>query len=53
MTVLAMKEIGEKNITEDEIISIRKTLSEAIDIDEIRKDMLLAPQWMQKFLRGI
>lgn len=53
MVVLAMKEIGANNITEAEINSIRKTLSSAEDLDTIRKDILHAPQWIQKHLHNI
>lgn len=51
LVVMAMKEIGEKKITEEEIKYITNLLQQAEDIDNIRQDLLSAPSWIRKKLK--
>ena len=50
MVVLALKEIGEENITEEIISSLKEVLSKEKKQDLIRHDYNLAPQWIRKKL---
>lgn len=48
--VSAMREIGEKNITDDEIARIRKACS-SIEKKTFESDLRLAPEWISKALK--
>lgn len=50
LVVMAMKEIGEKHISENEVVHLAKLLRESDDSDAIRQDMLTAPSWIRKKL---
>ena len=51
--VSAMREIGEKNITDDEIARIRKACS-SVEKKTFESDLRLAPEWISKALkRGV
>lgn len=51
IAVLAMREIGEKNITMEEVEHIRQLLLSSPEIETIKQDYLIAPQWMRKKLK--
>lgn len=48
--VSAMREIGEKNITEEEISKIKKLCS-SVKKDTFESDLRLAPEWISKALK--
>lgn len=51
MAVLAMKEIGEKNITTEEIEHIKRILLSSTEYELIKKDYLIAPRWIRRVLK--
>ena len=53
LIVSAMKEIGEKNINDDTILSIKEILAKEQDKEALRQDLLIAPQWVRKKLNAI
>lgn len=53
LVVLAMKEIGEEKINDDIISKIKEILSKEENQELIRKDFLIAPQWIRRKLNGI
>lgn len=53
LVVLAMKEIGEEKINDDIISKIKEILSKEENQDLIKKDFLIAPQWIRRKLNGI
>ena len=53
LIVSAMKEIGEKNINDDTILSIKEILAKEQDKEALRQDFLIAPQWVRKKLNAI
>jgi hypothetical protein len=52
LVIQALRHIGMKNITPNQIEILQKTLSKA-DKNQLSKDRLNAPLWMQKFLKAI
>lgn len=51
--VSAMREIGEKNITEDEVSRVKKLCS-SVNKETLESDLRLAPEWISKALkRGV
>lgn len=50
LAVSAMKEIGENNITDNDIIIIKNAIAKHENQDEIRHDYNLAPGWIRKKL---
>lgn len=49
LAVSAMREIGEDNITHEQIQIIRQTI-QAVSIDKFNHDVALAPAWIRKIL---
>jgi hypothetical protein len=52
LVIQALRHIGMKNITPSQIELLQKTLSKA-DKNQLSKDRLDAPLWMQRFLKAI
>lgn len=53
LVVSAMREIGEKKINEEIIQKIEDILSKEKNKENIKKDFLIAPQWIRKKLKSI
>ena len=53
LIVSAMKEIGEKNINDDIILKIKEIISKEQNQEMIKRDFLVAPQWIRKNLNMI
>ena len=51
MAVLAMKEIGEKNITPEEVEHIKQILLASSELELIQQDYLIAPRWIRRVLK--
>ena len=52
MIVFALREIGEKALTEEMISRIRRILS-TVPADDFHADIRLAPEWIQKNLMDL
>lgn len=50
LVVSAMKEMGEENINDDVVLKLKKILAKETNQELIRKDFLIAPQWIRKKL---
>lgn len=53
LIIQALKEIGKENIGSTEITTLKAYLNQAQDRDHIPKDLLLAPQWIQKIVKPL
>ena len=51
LAVLAMREIGEKNITKTEIRKIKKLIREQVSEQDFKHDIVLAPTWIKTILQ--
>lgn len=51
LAVLAMREIGEKNITEVQKGVIKNMLTEHVSEEDFRHDIVLAPTWIKQILQ--
>lgn len=51
LAVLAMREIGEKNITKTEIRKIKKLIREHVSEQDFKHDIVLAPTWIKTILQ--
>lgn len=51
LAVLAMREIGEKNITENQKEIIKKMITEHVSEQEFNHDIVLAPTWIKTILQ--
>lgn len=51
LAVLAMREIGEKAITEAQTGKIRSMITELVSEDDFKHDIVLAPTWVKKILQ--
>lgn len=51
LSVLAMREIGEKNITESQKETIRKMITEHVSEQDFNHDIVLAPTWVKTILQ--
>lgn len=51
LAVLAMREIGEKNITENQKEIIKKMITEYVSEQEFNHDIVLAPTWIKTILQ--
>jgi len=51
MVVMAMREIGENAITEDQIVKIKNIITSSVLEDEFNHDIVLAPIWVRKILQ--
>ncbi len=49
----ALKNLGEKNISKQEIVQIRKLIDNEKRIDQFKLDVLLMPIWMRKLITNI
>ena len=49
----ALKSLGEKNISKQEIVQIRKLIDNEKRIDQFKLDVLLMPIWMRKLITNI
>lgn len=50
LVVCAMKEIGEHNITEEHLVTIKEVMARYGDQDAIKRDFNMAPGWIRKKL---
>lgn len=50
MVVTALKQIGEKKVSESEILHVKKLMQEFPDQDALKNDYNLAPIWIKKAL---
>ncbi len=53
LLVQAMKDIGEKNISDEDISVISSYMRNAKDKDMFQGDLLIAPQWIQNIVKPI
>lgn len=51
LAVLAMREIGEKTITDNQKEMIKKMITEHVSEQEFNHDIVLAPTWVKKILQ--
>ncbi len=51
LAVLAMREIGEKLITEEQTAKIKKMITEHVTVQDFKHDIVLAPTWVKKILQ--
>lgn len=51
LAVLAMREIGEKTITEDQKHTIKRMISEHVSEQDFSHDIVLAPTWIKTILQ--
>ena len=51
LSVMAMREIGEKNITEEQFASIKRIITDNVSKEEFSHDIVLAPTWVKKLLQ--
>ena len=51
LAVLAMREIGEKNITKDQLEVIKKMITEHVSEQDFNHDIVLAPTWIKTILQ--
>lgn len=49
----ALKSLGEKNISKQEIVQIRKLIDKEKRIEQFKLDVLLMPIWMRKLITNI
>lgn len=49
--VLAMREIGEKLITEEQIAKIKNMITEHVSEQDFNHDIVLAPTWIKMILQ--
>ena len=53
LAVSAMKEIGENNIDDNTILTIKEVLAKEPNQEMVKQDFLIAPQWVRKKLNII
>lgn len=53
LVVQALKDLEAENVGERELAALHQYLSNAQDKDTFQKDILLAPQWIQNFVKPI
>lgn len=53
LIIQALKELGKDNIGQSEISQLKSYIAQAKDRNLIPEDLLLAPQWIQKFLKPL
>ena len=51
LAVLAMREIGEKLITEEQTAKIKKMITNHVSEQDFNHDIILAPTWVRKILQ--
>ncbi len=51
LAVLAMREIGEKSITEEQITKLKKLIEEHVSEQDFNHDIVLAPTWIKMILQ--
>lgn len=49
--VQAMRSIGERNVTEEDVRRVRQLLAETPETETIEHDLLLAPVWMRELIK--
>ena len=49
----ALKSLGEKNISKQEIVQIRKLIDNEKRMEQFKLDILLMPIWMRKLITNI
>jgi hypothetical protein len=50
LIIQALKAIGEKNVSEEQIEKIQKIINDSQERELIYKNLLNAPVWMRKFI---
>ena len=48
---MAMREIGEDAITEEQIAKIKNIITDSVSEDEFNHDIVLAPIWVRRILQ--
>ena len=51
LVVMAMREIGEENLTNVQLTEIKKTIANSVSSQEFNHDIVLAPTWVKKLLQ--
>ena len=51
LAVLAMREIGEKLITEEQAAKIKNMIAEHVSEQDFNHDIVLAPTWVKMILQ--
>lgn len=51
LCVLALREIGEKEVTGEQIEKVKKTIAESVSREEFLHDIVLAPTWIRTLLQ--
>ena len=51
MAIMAMREIGEKAITDEQIAKIKNIIKDAVSEDDFNHDIVLTPIWIRKILQ--
>ena len=51
LAVIAMREIGEKLITEEQVSKIKKMITEHVSEQDFKHDIVLAPTWVKMILQ--
>ena len=51
LVVMAMREIGEDAITEEQIAKIKNIITDSVSEDDFNHDIVLAPIWVRKILQ--
>lgn len=51
LAVLAMREIGEKMITEEQTAKIKKMITNYVSEQDFNHDIILAPTWVRMILQ--
>ena len=51
LAVMAMREIGEKNLTEEQFTDIKRIITDNVSEVEYNHDLVLAPTWVKKLLQ--
>ncbi len=51
LAVMAMREIGEKNLTKEQFADIKRIITDNVSEEEYNHDLVLAPTWAKKLLQ--
>lgn len=51
MAIMAMREIGENAITEEQIAKIKNIINDSVSEDDFNQDIVLTPIWIRKILQ--
>lgn len=51
LAIMAMREIGERSITEEQIAKIKNIIKDSVSEDDFNHDIVLTPIWIRKILQ--